>query len=57
MLPGTWETTRIGLNARTRKGGLKFGETFEFSLRAYFESHLEDFPFVVKVVQREENRR
>lgn len=53
LLPGAWESIRIV--PCTDNMTVMPGAKYAFSLRAYFESGIEDFPFIVKLVAAEKN--
>lgn len=53
LLPGAWESIRMV--PCTDNVAVTPGATYAFSLRAYFESGIEDFPFVIKLVAAVEN--
>lgn len=48
LLPGAWETFRIV--PCTANVAVRPGDIYDFSLRAFFESGVEDFPFTVQLV-------
>jgi hypothetical protein len=48
LLPGAWETLRMV--PHTDNVAVRPGEIYNFSLRAFFQSGIEDFPFIVRLV-------
>lgn len=48
LLPGSWET--INITPCTDNVSVNPGEIYNFSLRAFFRSGIEDFPFVVRLI-------